>query len=215
MTTASTLVRATIFALAVSAVALAQQQNQTTKLFPSSAQPKSDSATLISAEKRVGDIEYQIFYHRNRPGREVFRVDIGFYYQKQLTKDWNYGLIQEKDMNGDGIPDYVWYGWDETGQRLLWFLSEGHKYKCVDVFRSAEEAWSRRIVRAGLRPYFEELQLEEVTWDGNAQLLTVQMANNHRYTKTTQRVKLTIAPAHFVNATNLMEIEILVRQPLC
>jgi hypothetical protein len=204
-----------IFALAVSAVSLTQQQERTTKLFPSSAKPKSDSATLISAEQRVGDIEYQVFSLRNAPKREAFRVDIGFYYQKQLVKDWNYGLIQEKDMNGDGTPDYVWYGWDETGQRLLWFLSEGHKYKGVDVFRSAEEAWSRKIVRAGLSPYFEELQLEEVTWDGNAQLLKVQMANNHPRAGKTQRVKLTIAPADFVNATNLMEIEILVRQPLC
>jgi hypothetical protein len=79
----------------------------------------------------------------------------------------------EKDLNGDGVPDYVWYGGDDTGQRLLWFLSKEKQYECINVFKTAEAAWKKKF--GGTAPDLGEVfgndQVDGAIWDG--QLLTV------------------------------------------
>src|SRR5665213_1587519 len=139
-----TLIRSMLVFLALSPLCFAQTVNRT-KLFPLNAKPRKNTATVTSSEQRVGKVVYQVFHFREEPKLEAFRVDIGSYEKGQLVKDWNYGIILEKDMGGKGTSDYVWYGGDDTGQRLLWFVSKDNQYECVNVFKTAEAAWKKKF----------------------------------------------------------------------
>jgi hypothetical protein len=185
---------------AISPLCLAQAPSRT-KLYPSDAKPRRNTASLISTEHRVGDVLYQIFYLRSQKTHEAFRVDIGSYDKGQLVSDWNYGIVLEKDTTGDGIPFYVWYGGDDTGQRLLWFLPKDGHYECINIFKSAESVWKKKIGKAApdLGEVFGNYVVDDVTWDGLARLLTVSVAANDVEQKKAKTVKLRIVPSEFMN----------------
>ena len=130
-------------------------------------------------------------------------MDVGSYHKGGLVKDWNYGVILEKDLNGDGIPDYVWYGGDDTGQRLLWFLSKDDQYECINLLKTAESAWKKRFGKAApdLGEVGGESEVKSVAWDGQAQLLTVSVEAQRWDSRISHKVKLYVAPAEFVNGT--------------
>lgn len=184
---------------ALSSLCFAQTGGRT-NLFPPNAKPMKDTPSLISAEQRVGNVVYQVFYFRRDPNLEAFRVDIGFYDKAQLVADWSYGIILEKDLTGHGTPDYVWYGGDDTGQRLLWFHSKDNHRECVNVLRSAEAAWSKKLSRAApdLGEVGGDYEVGDVIWDEQTQLLTVSVWPNLVDRTNARKVTLTIAPNDFV-----------------
>jgi len=194
-----TLVRRTLVSFALSSLCFAQTGTRT-NLFPSSEKPRKNTASLVSAEQRVGNVVYQVFYLRHDPKREAFRVDIGFYDKGQLVSDWSYGIILEKDITGHGTPDYVWYGGDDTGQRLLWFHLQDTHRECVNVFRSAEAAWKKKLGRAApdLGEVGGDYEVSDVIWDEQAQLLTVSVGSDDVERPNGRKVRLTIAPNEFV-----------------
>jgi hypothetical protein len=174
------------------------QSASTVKLYPTDAKPLKVTAHLTSKEQRVGKWVYQVFYFRNAPQQEAFRVEIGSYEKGQLVQDWSYGIVAEKDMLSDRRPDYVWYGGDDTGQRLLWFLSRENSYDCTDVFRSAETAWKKRFGRTA--PDFGEVggdaQVALVMWDKAAQFLHITVESQPQ--SKVRKVNLRIAPSDFI-----------------
>jgi hypothetical protein len=76
-----------------------------------------------------------------RTGRELFRVLVG----TDEGTWWVYGLVQEADINGDGIPDFCWYGGDDTGELKLLVLSSLSGYRKVDVNATLKREWRRRF----------------------------------------------------------------------
>jgi len=186
--------------LAISSICVAQTTTRT-KLYPRNVKPQKSTATLTSAEQRIGDVQYQVFYFRNAEKHEAFRVNIGFYDKGQFVSDWLYGIVLEKDMNYDGAPDYVWYGGDDTGQRLLWFLSKDDKYECIDVFKSAEAAWTKRYKSTApdLGEVGGDNVAADVIWDAQPRLLTVSVETTAWEQQKTHTVNLTIAPTEFVH----------------
>ena len=193
------LVRSIGIVLGLSTVCFAQTGDRI-RLFPQNAKPQKVTKTLTSTEKRIENCLYQIFYLKSAPKHEVFRVNIGFYDKGQLVKDWNYGIVREKDMNNDGVPDDVWYGGDDAGQRLLWFLSNDHHYKCIDIYKSAEAAWTKRFKRTA--PDFGDVGgddfVSDAIWDNQAQSLTVSIEVGATEPEKARSVNLPIAPAEFV-----------------
>ena len=105
--------------------------------------------TVIATETRVGKVShqvvYQVFWSRTTPRSELFRVIIGSYFNGELVQLWNYGIANEGDFNGDGLPDYSWYCGDDTGAELYIYLSSDSGYKRVDVLKTVEAAWQRRF----------------------------------------------------------------------
>ena len=75
---------------------------------------------------------------------ELFRIEVGRDYGGQLVKLWNYGIAEEADFNGDGKPDYSWYGGDDTSSGAAFFLSTADGYQRIDVLKTAKAAWRRR-----------------------------------------------------------------------
>jgi hypothetical protein len=104
---------------------------------------------VSATEKRVGKSIYQVFSSRTEPKRELFRVSIGEASGSDVVKLWNYGIADEADFNGDGVPDYSWYGGDDTGFEMYLFLSAGLKYKKVDLLKTLQLAWKKRFHKAG------------------------------------------------------------------
>jgi hypothetical protein len=107
------------------------------------------TATIRATENRVGkpahQVAYQVFWSRTLPRRELFRVAIGGYYNGQGDQWWNYGIVDEADFNGDGVPDYSWYGGDDGGGVSYLFLSSSDGYKRVDIEKTVEAAWKKRF----------------------------------------------------------------------
>ena len=186
---------------ALSALLSAERVNEI-KLFPTNAKPRKNTATLTSTENRVGTVVYQAFHPRNDPSREAFRVDIGSYEKGQLVEDWNYGIILERDVNGDGIPDYVWYGGDDTGQRLLLFLSKDTQYDCINVFKSAEAVWKKKFGKTApdLGEVGGDQIAKDVTWNLQTQVLTVSAVPNDLEKMKTQKRKVEVGLSEFVHS---------------
>lgn len=88
---------------------------------------------------------YQSFRLRTEPDIEVFRVPVEWVEQGESNAWWNYGIANEGDFNGDGQPDYAWYGGDESGGVLLLFLSGPYGYVQIDVLKTIEKAWEKRL----------------------------------------------------------------------
>lgn len=126
---------------------LAQQSVQPQKfaVFPADHRPRQQTATLYSSEKRVGKVLYQVFWRRDKPKQELFRVPIGRYIGQELVKLWNCGIEAEADFNGDGKPDYVWYGGDDTSESIVLFLSSGEQYQRTDIIKTASATWEQRF----------------------------------------------------------------------
>ena len=191
--------RRILVSLTLSSLCFAQTESRT-NLFPSSAKPRKNTPSLVSTELRVGNDVFQVFYFRRDPKREAFRVDIGSYDKGQLVGDWSYGVILEKDTSGHGTPDDVWYGGDDTGQRLLWFRWKENHRECVNVLRSAESAWKKKLGTAApdLGEVFGDYGIGDVIWDEQAQLLTVSVVLNDVERPNARKVMLKIAPNDFV-----------------
>jgi hypothetical protein len=83
---------------------------------------------------------YQIILDK-RTGRELFRVFVG----TDEGTWWVYGLVQEAEINGDGIPDFCWYGGDDTGELKLLVLSSPSGYRKVDANETLKREWRRRF----------------------------------------------------------------------
>ena len=106
---------------------------------------KTASATEVRVGKVAHQVVYQIFWSRTTPRRELFRIVIGGYSNGQGDQLWNYGIASEGDFNGDGLPDYAWYGGDDTGGEMYLFFSSENRYKRVDVLKTVEAAWKQRF----------------------------------------------------------------------
>jgi hypothetical protein len=83
---------------------------------------------------------YQIIIDK-RTGHELFRVFVG----TDEATWWVYGLVQEADFNGDGIPDFCWHGGDDTSALNLLVLSSPSGYRKVDVNETLQREWRRRF----------------------------------------------------------------------
>lgn len=92
--------RTTLLVLSMSALCSGQSAN-TVKLCPTNPKPLKVTAHLNSKEQRVGKWVYQLFYFRNAPQQEAFRVEIGSYEKDQLVKDWSYASPQKLSL---GFP---------------------------------------------------------------------------------------------------------------
>jgi len=112
---------------------------------------KKETKTVIATEVRIGksahQVVYEVFWSRTTPKRELFRIEVGREFNGKLVQLWNYGVANEGDFNGDGTPDYSWYGGDDTGQEMYLFLSSGNGYRRVDLLKTVEAAWHRRFNR--------------------------------------------------------------------
>jgi hypothetical protein len=112
---------------------------------------KKETKTVTSTEIQVGRPDqkavYQVFWSRTLPKRELFRIEVGRSFDGQLVRTWFYGIAEEGDFNGDGVPDYSWYGGDDTGLEMYLFLSSDGVYKRVDLINTIEFAWHRRFNR--------------------------------------------------------------------
>jgi len=109
----------------------------------------------------------------------------------------------EKDMTSDGKPDYVWYGGDDTGQRLRWFLSREKRYDCADVFKTAETAWRKRFGTAApdLGRVGGDDQVALVAWDETAQFLKITVESSRQ--AKVRNVNLSVAPGDFVQCRHM------------
>lgn len=106
---------------------------------------KKQTKTLRATEARTGKFVYQVFWSRTEPKRELFRIRVGTAVGSGEEKWWNYGIADEADFNGDGVPDYSWYGGDDTGFEMHLSLSSRNGYTKVDVLKTVQAAWKRRF----------------------------------------------------------------------
>jgi hypothetical protein len=106
---------------------------------------KKQTKTAKATEIRSGKAVYEVFRSRTAPQRELFRVRVGTVVDGYADTWWNYGIADEADFNGDGRPDYSWYGGDDSSFAMYLFLSSGDQYKQVDVLKTVQAAWRRRF----------------------------------------------------------------------
>jgi len=106
-------------------------------------------ASNIWVKKKI----YQVFRDR-RTKSELFRVEIG----DNRARLWNYGVALEDDFNGDGVPDYTWYGGDDSGQIEYVFLSSGSGFRRLDILKTLQAQWSRAFHATA--PDFRDLDAE-------------------------------------------------------
>jgi hypothetical protein len=108
----------------------------------------AETNTATAMEMSAGKTIYQVFWSRTTPRRELFSVQVGKYVGQDAVKWWNYGIADEIDFNSDGLPDYLWYGGDDTGYALYLFLSSDGGYKRTDVLKTVQAAWRQRFHKA-------------------------------------------------------------------
>lgn len=101
-----------------------------------------ETSSVMASETSFGHTILQIFRDR-RSGRELFRVPVGWTENGQQDKWWNYGIAAEVDLNGDGMPDYSWYGGDDGSYEMDIFLSSRTGYRKVDLIDLLQQALSR------------------------------------------------------------------------
>jgi hypothetical protein len=143
-------VKATIVILLsfVAGVSLAQESTPTRAayhLFPvdescACTVAEARTKTLESSELTKGKKVFQVFRDR-KSKRELFRLELG----SPDLKWWHYGISLEGDFNADGIPDYAWYGGDDTSDEVYVFLSSGDSYKKLDIYKALASEWTRRF----------------------------------------------------------------------
>ena len=136
---------------------------------------KAKHSSAIPSEERVGNTLFQIFRSRTGNQGELFRVAIGWYRDNDpkdnFNETWSYGVADEGDFNGDGKPDYTWYGADDTSEEEYLFLSSEDGYRRVDIVKSAQQAWKKRF-KAGA-PNFGEV-------GGNYQLSSIALTRGSK-----------------------------------
>src|ERR1039458_1141787 len=104
---------------------------------------KNGPKFITATETRVGKSMYQVFWSHTEPKREVFRVKVGTFVGQDVLKWWNYGIGDEDDFNGDGVPDYTWCGGDDTGFAMYLFLSSNRPYQRFGERRGGKKARAR------------------------------------------------------------------------
>jgi hypothetical protein len=106
---------------------------------------KKQTMSAAAAETRTNRSVFQEFWSRTEPKRKLFRVRVGTFIGSENQKWWNYGIADEGDFNGDGLPDYSWYGGDDTSFEMYLFLSAGSHYERVNVLKTIGAAWKRQF----------------------------------------------------------------------
>jgi hypothetical protein len=110
---------------------------------------KRRHSAAVATERRIGNTLFQIFRSRSGAQGELFRVAVGWYRDNDpkdnFNQTWNYGIVDEGDFNGDGKPDYTWYGGDDTSEEEYLFLSTDDGYRRVDIVKSAQHAWEKKF----------------------------------------------------------------------
>ena len=106
---------------------------------------KKQTKTITAFETRSNKFVYQVFRSRFDTKRELFRVKVGRFEGSEVLKLWNYGIAEEADFNGDGLPDYSWYGGDDTSSEMYLFLSSTNGYVKVDLIKTLRSAWKERF----------------------------------------------------------------------
>lgn len=104
-----------------------------------------ETRTVTSLETTSDQTIYQVFYSQTGQRRELFRVRIGAIIASEPVKFWNYGIVSERDFNGDGSLDYFWYGGDDSGDAMYLLLSSKRGYTKVDIHETLKRAWNRRF----------------------------------------------------------------------
>jgi len=137
--------------------------------------------TTEATEVRVATAVYQVFWSRTVPKRELFRVQVGRVVGRDTVKFWKYCLGGERDYNGDGVPDYYWYGGDDTSEEFLLFLSSDGNYKRVDIIKTVEKVWKQRLHKAApdLGEVGGEYSLGETALERTATGLILQVTVEH------------------------------------
>jgi hypothetical protein len=116
---------------------------------------------------------------------------------------WHYGIAAEGDFNGDGLPDYSWYGGDDTGEELYLFLSSDSGYKRIDLLKTIEAAWQRRFNKPppDLGDFHNEYKLDDIVLENSAAGLVLNVSvlpNPLEETVTTKRTyRFSIQQADF------------------
>ncbi len=143
---------------------------------------KTHPKFIVEKDHRIGNRLYQEYWSKDEPARKLFSIAYGTYYKKDgLLTYWFASMKDECDMNGDGIPDYMWYGGDDTSQEEWLFYSVGQEYKSVDLYKTAEQAWLKQFKTKA--PDFGEVGAEifvDFTFVSNAQgnFLEAEAYNN-------------------------------------
>ena len=106
---------------------------------------KHETVSTSATEEHMDNRVYQVFWSRTIPKRELFRIEVGNGSGHDAVMLWNYGIANEGDFNGDGVPDYAWYGGDDTGSEMYLFLSAGSHYERIDVLKTVRSAWQQRF----------------------------------------------------------------------
>jgi len=119
------------------------------------------------------------------------------------VKTWVYGIVDEGDFNEDGIPDYSWYGGDDTGEEEYLFLSSATGYLRVDIFKTARQAWKRKFKTEA--PDFSEVggkyQLSSVVLERTQSRIELLIAADYDpqdYKKRKSHFDLRIEQADFI-----------------
>jgi len=102
-----------------------------------------ETNSVLATETLFGHSILQVFHDKDT-GRELFRVPVGWTERGQQDKWWNYGIAAEMDLNGDGRPDFSWYGGDGTSYEMAVFLSSRTGYRRVDLIDLLQQALSRQ-----------------------------------------------------------------------
>jgi hypothetical protein len=106
---------------------------------------KHETASTSAKEEHIGNLVYQVFWSRTIQKHELFRVAVGSSTGHDAVMLWNYGIANEGDFNGDGVPDYAWYGGDDTSFEMYLFLSTGSQYERIDIVKTVQFAWQQRF----------------------------------------------------------------------
>jgi hypothetical protein len=109
---------------------------------------RTKRSSAVASEQRVDNTLYQVFHARTGEHQELFRIAVGW--DRKDPKDpfnrtWVCGISEEGDFNGDGQPDYSWYGGDDTTVDYYLFLSGPGGYHRVDLVKTTQAAWKRRF----------------------------------------------------------------------
>jgi hypothetical protein len=105
---------------------------------------RSETESVSAKEVRSGDGIWQAFFDK-KTGKEVFRVEIGRRLNGEDLKFWNYGLVVQRDFNGDGIDDFSWFGGDDSSKAEYLLLSSSTGFRKIDVYATLAAEYARQL----------------------------------------------------------------------
>lgn len=136
--------------LSVGLLASADDRVPSWDLFPASARCPCTLAgagcggRLSIEETALGDNLFQLFLHPSTR-RELFRAHFA---SRSPLQSWRYSrthLCLFADLNGDGLPDYTWFGADDANRDMLLFLSTpSGSYRTIDILHTVQQAAARQ-----------------------------------------------------------------------